>query len=197
MEKNPRRYGGFKSAFGNGMVLVYATGGTDAENEWFWYRARYDAERWYYRGNGYVRVVPDTDFRPRDFADRNVILYGNRDNNAAWTRVLEDAPFDVTDGLLRIGDRKWRGPDLGAYLTYPRSGSETAVVGIVTATGTAGMHAAYANDYFLDTTFFPDLLVFTADLTRRGLPALLGAGYFGAGWDVDSGTFEWKADASR
>ena len=196
-EKNPRRYGGFKNAFGNGMVLVYATGGTEQENAWYRHRAAYDAERWYYRGNGYVRVLADTEFESADFPDRNVILYGNGENNAAWSQLLEDAPFAVGIGILRMGDREWRGEDIGAYLTYPRAGSDSASVGIVAATGPAGMYAAYANDYFLDTTFFPDVLIFTAELSARGLPALLGAGYFGSDWSVDSGVFEWAADSSR
>ena len=190
MEKQPRRYGGFKDAFSNGMVLVYATGGTAAENSWYRDRARYDAERWYYRGNGSVPVVADTDFDPDAYADRNVILYGNRDNNAAWGEVLDAPPFDVTAGTFRLGDRTWTGNEMGGYLVFPRAGSETASVGVVTATGAAGMYAAYANDYFLDTTFFPDVLIITAEAARTGLPGVLATGFFGNAWDMDGGAFE-------
>ena len=193
-EKTPARYGTFKDAFSNGMVFVYASGGTEEENDWYLQRARYDAEKWYYRGNGTVDLVKDTEFRPAGYPDRNVILYGNHDNNAAWEQLLAHAPFDVTDGTLTLGGKEFRGTDLGAYLIYPRQDAEAASIGIVTATGTRGMYAAYANDYFLDTTAFPDVLIFDGRMPRTGLPGILGSGYFGNQWDVYGGDFVWPGD---
>ncbi|PPK84294.1 putative esterase [Neolewinella xylanilytica] len=196
-EKSPARYGSFKDAFTNNMVFVYATSGSEATNEWYLHRARYDAERWGYRGNGSITLVKDTDFRAADYPDRNVIMYGNRDNNAAWSTLLDHAPFDVTDGTMTLGDKQFAGSDVGAYLIYPRSDSDTASVGVVTATGAAGRHAAYANDYFLDTTFYPDVLIFSSALPRAGVSGLIGSGYFGNDWQVGSGDFEWNPATAR
>ena len=50
LEKTPARYGGFKDAFHHRFVLVYSTGGDDAENTWSYNKARFDAETFYYRG---------------------------------------------------------------------------------------------------------------------------------------------------
>ncbi|WP_116128009.1 alpha/beta fold hydrolase [Lewinella sp. IMCC34183] len=191
-EKQPARYGTFKDAFSNGMVFVYASGGTAEENEWYLQRARYDAEKWYYRGNGSVPIVRDTDFRPADYPESNVILYGNHDNNAAWDQLLSHAPFDVTAGQLTFGDRQFQGADLGAYLVYPRRGTDASTIGVVTATGPEGMYAAYANDYFLDTTAFPDVLIFDGRMPRSGVSGVLGSGYFGHAWDIPGGDFVWQ-----
>ncbi len=49
-EKGPHRYGTFKDGFNKNMLYVYATGGTEQENQWALAKARYDAESWYYRG---------------------------------------------------------------------------------------------------------------------------------------------------
>jgi hypothetical protein len=64
LEKNPDRYGGFKLAFTNNMVFVYATNGSAEENEWYKNKARFDAETFWYRGNGSIDIIPDTDFAP-------------------------------------------------------------------------------------------------------------------------------------
>ncbi|MDE2208049.1 MAG: prolyl oligopeptidase family serine peptidase, partial [Armatimonadetes bacterium] len=75
-EKNPLRSGPFKDAFKNDMEFVYGTGGTPSENRWAYGRARFDAETFWYRGNGSVDVVADTAFNATAQPQRSIILYG-------------------------------------------------------------------------------------------------------------------------
>jgi hypothetical protein len=60
------------------------TRGTPEENGWGLAKARYDAETFWYRGNGSVDVVPDTVFlesgRADEYRDRNVIVYGHSES---------------------------------------------------------------------------------------------------------------------
>jgi pimeloyl-ACP methyl ester carboxylesterase len=58
-EKTPDRSGPFKQAFRNQMIFVYGTQGSEEENAWAYSRARYDAEQFWYRGNGSVDIVAD------------------------------------------------------------------------------------------------------------------------------------------
>ena len=58
--KGAARYGTFKEAFRNRMVLVYGTAGNAEEKPWAFERARYDAEKLWYQGNGAVDVFADT-----------------------------------------------------------------------------------------------------------------------------------------
>ena len=60
--KGPHRQGPFKEAFRNRFILVVGTKGTPEENAWGLARARFDAETFWYRGNGSVDVVTDTAF---------------------------------------------------------------------------------------------------------------------------------------
>ena len=76
-QKGPQRYGPFKEVFRNHVVLVYGTHGTAEENAWALARARYDAETFWYRGNGSIDVLSDRTFNPAHELDRNVVLYGN------------------------------------------------------------------------------------------------------------------------
>jgi hypothetical protein len=61
-QKGPHRYGTLKEAFNHNMVFVYGTAGNKEENEWALQKVRYDAETWYYRGNGAVDIIADKDF---------------------------------------------------------------------------------------------------------------------------------------
>ena len=188
-EKHPARYGGFKLAFTNRVVFVYATGGSPEENEWYQNKARFDAETFLYRGNGSIDIVADTEFIPSEYADRNVILYGNSENNQAWNLLLRDAPVQVESGVIHFGSYSIRGNDLGTYFLYPRPDSETASVGVVAGTGTEGMKALAPNDYFSGITGFPDLMIFRADWLRSGTQGIRVSGFFGNDWSVENGDF--------
>lgn len=188
-EKYPQRYGGFKSAFLNNVVLVYATRGTEEENQWYENRARYDAETFLYLGNGSFDVIPDVEFSPEKYADRNVIMYGNAANNRAWDMLLNHCPVRVNNGSINFGSRELKGNDLGALFVYPRADSNTASVGVVSGTGTQGMKATYTNDYFSGITGYPDLLIFNVDMVRDGLKAMKISGFFGNDWSIDGGDF--------
>ena len=191
-EKGPHRNGGFKDAFRNRLVLVYGTQGTDFENEWYFNRARCDAEKFWYRANGNVELVSDTHFADGEYADRNVVLYGNRDNNSVWDLLLKDCPLQVSDGSVTMEDTSLSGPGWGAYFIYRRQDSNVASVGVITASGVAGMKAAYANHYLVNATCFPDVMIFDQHFLSRGIQSLKCAGFWGNSWDVNTGDFVWR-----
>ncbi|HHN48096.1 MAG TPA: alpha/beta hydrolase [Bacteroidales bacterium] len=188
-EKNPGRYGGFKLAFTNNMVFVYATNGSAEENEWYENKARFDAETFWYRGNGSIEIIPDFEFAPDNFADRNVIIYGNADNNLAWNQLLAHCPVQVKNGSISFGERVFDCESLGAYFIYPRPESPTASVGVVASSGAEGMKALYPNDYFSGITGFPDLLIFDIDWIKESLDGVIVSGFFGNDWSVKGGKF--------
>src|SRR5262249_32969742 len=93
--KGPERYGPFKAAFRNRVLFVYGTHGSAEETAAALAKARYDAETFWYQGNASVDVVPDTAWEAAAERDRNVIVYGNADTNAAWKTLLADSPVQV------------------------------------------------------------------------------------------------------
>ena len=191
-EKGPHRNGGFKDAFRNNVVFVYATNGSATENEWYYHKALFDAETFYYRANGNVEMIKDTDFSLKKYADRNVIIYGNKDNNTAWKVLLKDSPIQVKNNEVRFGNKTLAGNQWGMYFTVPRKDSDTATIGVITATGDRGMKAAYANHYLVNGTTFPDVVLFNSNLLLDGFDAVKHAGFFGNDWSIEHGDFEWK-----
>jgi pimeloyl-ACP methyl ester carboxylesterase len=182
--KYSARSGGFKSAFDHRVVLVYATKGTAKENEWYLHKARFDAETFYYRGNGSFDVIPDTEYSIGKYAGRNVILYGNRNTNSAWNLLLKDCPVQVSNGTVTAGGKTYKGNDLGIYFVYPHPQSDVHSVGVVAGTGEAGIKATMLNNYLLPITGFPDLMIFRADMLRTGLDGVEAAGFFDNSWTL-------------
>lgn len=191
-EKGPHRNGGFKDAFRHNMVFVYATKGSTIENEWYYNKAKFDAETFWYRANGTVEVVKDIDFNSKKYADRNVIIYGNKSNNDAWNKLLKSSPIQVENNLVTIGAKKLIGNQWGMYFTVPRSDSNFASIGVITATGLEGMKATYANHYLVNGTTFPDVLLFDNTVITNGDKVLKCAGFFGNDWSIEKGDFKWN-----
>ena len=181
-EKGPHRNGTFKEAFTNRMVFVYGTGGNPAENEWAYTKARYDAETWYYRGNGAVDIIADNAFDPARYANRGVILFGNQTTNKAWDKLLANCPIQVSRGQLSVGSQRFTGDDLGTYFIWPRADSQTASVAVVAGTGLPGMKAANANQYFAGGSGFPDFMVFDISMLKEGGKGIRTAGFFDNNW---------------
>ena len=181
-QKSIRRYGTFKEPFNHRMVFVYGTRGSLQENTWAMDKAKFDAESWYYRGNGAVDLIADTEFDPKQYPDRGIVLYGNADTNSAWPTLLADCPIKVTNGKISAGNNTFTGNDLAAYFMWPRHDSDLASVAVVTGTGLPGMSASNANQYFSGGSGFPDFMVFSSEMLRDGVSGVKMAGFYGNDW---------------
>jgi poly(3-hydroxybutyrate) depolymerase len=184
-QKGPHRYGTFKDAFNHKMVFVYSTTGNKEENEWSQLKARYDAETWYYRGNGAVDIIPDKEFNIEKYRDRGVIIYGNKNTNTAWRTLLSDCPIQVERNKITAGNNTWSGDDLAAYFVWPIKGSSVASVGAVTGTGAKGMKAANANQYFAGASGFPDFMIYGLDMLVKGSQGVKLAGFYDHEWKLN------------
>lgn len=185
-EKSPQRYGTFKDAFNHRMIFVYGTAGRKEENEWSYNKARYDAETWYYRGNGAVDIIADKEFSLTKYKDRGVILYGNKNTNAAWKSLLNDCPIQVERNKITAGEKQWQGDDLAAYFVWPIRSSNIASVGVVSGSGIKGMNAANANQYFAGASGFPDFMIYGSNMLTSGTKEVKLAGFFDNNWKLDA-----------
>jgi poly(3-hydroxybutyrate) depolymerase len=183
--KGPNRAGPFKEAFRNRMAFVYGTHGNAAENAWALAKARFDAEQFWYRGNGSVDVMSDSAFQPAREPERNVILYGHSEMNTAWSPLLAAAPVQVRRGAISVGAREEKAGDLGCLLVYPRPENRLAMVAAVAGTGLHGMRLTDRQPYFMSGVGYPDWTVLDPAGVR-------GAGFFGNDWAVESGEAAWR-----
>lgn len=184
--KGPHRAGPFKDVFDRRFVLVYGTRGSAVENAWALAKARYDAETWWYRGNGAADVVADFVFDADAERDRNVVLYGNADTNAAFAALLADSPVSVRRGEVRIGERTLTGDDLALLLVRPRPTSDVALVGVVAGSGAVGERLTERLAYFMSGVHYPDFLVLTPRALTEGVAGVQAAGFFDNDWRISA-----------
>jgi poly(3-hydroxybutyrate) depolymerase len=190
--KGPLRSGPFKEGMRNRILLVYGTHGSPEENAWAAAKARFDAEQFWYRGNGSLETLADEQFQAGADPDRDVVLYGNSQTNSAWTRLLAGSPVQAHPGSIRIGPRDEQGGDLACLFLRPRPGSASASVMVVGGTGIAGMRLTDRLPYFTSGVAYPDFIVLSPDVLTQGNAGIRAAGFFGPDWGVESGESAWR-----
>jgi len=177
-EKGPRRSGPFKRAFLNRFVFVYGDEESMA-------RARFDAQVWWYRGNGDVPVLSDRQFLAGDYRGRNVIVFGNATTNRAWREVFpRTCPIVVEEGRMSLGERVWYGGDRACVFVYPRRGEPEALAAAFAATGPRGQRLGYTLLPFVSGVGYPDYAVFSTDILTKGDGGVLKAGWFSHDWSL-------------
>ncbi len=192
-EKTPLRSGPFKQGMQHRMLFVYGTHGTEPENAWALAKARYDAETFWYRGNGSIDVIPDTEFNAKKDTDRSVVLYGSFEVNSASSTLLANSPVKVHRGSVTVsGGKTLNADDLACVYLRPRAGSASASVMVVAGTGIKGLHLTERLPYFVSGADFPDLLVLDTTCLLKGAEGVRAAGYFGPDWSVEQGDFVWN-----
>lgn len=181
--KGAHRNGPFKLAFDKHMVWVYGTSGTDEENAAILAKVRYDAQMWWYRGNGTVEIVADKDFNPENFADRNIILFGNADTNSVFGKLLSECPIQMDRNGVKIGQESYPG-DMGVFFVYPRPKSDENLIGVIGATTPKAMRMNLQARYFVSGVACPDFVVFSADVLTEGMEGIINSGYFNNEWKL-------------
>ncbi|MFT4539604.1 MAG: dienelactone hydrolase [Planctomycetota bacterium] len=187
--KSSKASGPFKLAFDRHYVMVVGTVGTAEETAGLLARAQFDAGQWRYRGNGRSVLVRDTDFLAGGRMSCNVILYGNRDSNSAWTSLLgEDCPIDASRGkiVLRAGDQNHvqESDQLGCVFIYPRQDESGSLVGVFADSGLKGTRIGSTLAPFVSGVGYPDFALYDASILEVGDEGVSCAGWFTNDWSI-------------
>lgn len=184
-QKGPHRYGGFKEVVNHEVVLVYGTRGARDERNWAREKALFDAQLFWYQGNGRLEVISDQLFDPEKYPDRNVILYGNARTNRAWDDLLADSPVQMDNRTIRIDDYNIHGKGLAALFIRPRKNTTKNLVGVVGGVDLAGMRLTNNLPYLYQGFALPDFVVIDQDVIGGGAGGIRRAGFFDDDWKVD------------
>lgn len=167
--------GPFKEALQRRMVFVYATKGNAEENAWSFAKARYDCEQWWYRGNGAVDIIPDTELRADTLRSRNVVVYGHSEMNGALATLRVLVPLELRRGFVLVEGRRLAG-DFGSLFAFESGGGMVAVIG---GTSLKGLRATDRLPLFAAGVAYPDWTVLRPEVWADGAAGVAGAGFWG------------------
>jgi hypothetical protein len=186
--KRPGLAGPIKEGFQGKMAYVVGTSGTPEETRSNWSKARYDAEIFYYRGNGAIQLYTDKEWEksPESFKGRNLILLGNADNNLALKKLLSESPIKVQTGQIEWpGGKTVEGNDKATIFIQPRRDDPGHSIVCLGATGPSGMRLLERLSLWVSGSSFPDYLIVEPSTLKDGIGGFITAGYFGANWEWD------------
>lgn len=183
--KRPGRAGPIKEALRRNMVYIVGTTGTPEETQANWEKARYDAELFYYRGNGAIEIRTDAEWaaNPQLFQGRNLVLVGHEENNKAMASLLATSPIHVRRGTLQWPDKKIQGSNLAAVFVRPSPGDPEGSIVIQAGTGPEGIRLNQRLSLWVSGSAFPDFLIYDASMLKKGTEGILATGYFGTDWE--------------
>ena len=105
---------------------------------------------------------------------------------------MKNDPVQVRKGMIQVGSRRIKSEKLACLFIRPRTDSETACVGVVGGTGIEGMRLTNTRHYLYAGYALPDLTIFSHEIREGDEKGLVGAGFFGNDWDIETGVFEWR-----
>ena len=174
--------GSFKRAFDRDFVMVYGTAGSDEVDAWSFAKARYDAETWWYRGNGYAKVLRDVDVVASDVAGRNVIVYGPAEHQvwAAFAGANPRVPADVTFAAREASVREVAEGLGGWMMLFGASdrlgdahGAVQPTIAVISGESVAAMRALDRMPVFSSGVMVPTRLRVREDVWTVGASAVL------------------------
>jgi hypothetical protein len=186
-QKGSLRGGAFKESFCNHMVFVYGTHGSPQANRWSFEKARFDAETFYYRGNGSVDVVSDDAYLRGAFKGRNALFFGNESVNAAWKTVEAADEIHIDADGARLGTAWSLSGSAACLFTRPGANDSFCMNAFVGGSDVRAMRAADRLPYFVSGTAYPDAMFCSPDVWQSGADAILAAGFFGSDWSTAAG----------
>jgi len=176
--------GPIKRAFFEPFLIVAGTTGSDSDNALNMEVARNIAFRWWYRANGYARIVNDYEVTEADKEKYNLILIGAPCLNSICNEMIKRIPVGIEEnGILWFNDYI-PGSDMAVQLILP-STKYNRVVLCEFGTSQEGMRLAAALTPLYSGSDLPDFLIYDKEVKLKGYAGVRLAGFWGYDWSFN------------
>ncbi len=184
--KRPGFYGPIKEAYFLPFIFVYGTAGNQEESRVNLHIARNKAQKWWYRGNGWVRIIPDTSVTKSIIEDYNLILFGGPKSNFITRRISPQLPISIHGQRVRFGDKKLSQRHLALKVVYPNPLNPKKLVLINAGTDLEGMKLVDLLDTLHASAGLPDYIIYGRAVKTQGWGGVVAAGFFNSAWQLES-----------
>ena len=183
--KRPGLYGPIKDAYFSPFIFVYGTTGTPEETRVNLHIARNKAQKWWYRGNGWVRVIPDTSITRSIIENYNLILFGGPGSNLITRRIATQLPISIHGHRVKFGDKKLPQKHLAVKVVYPNPLNREKLVLVNAGTDLQGMKLVEVLDTLHASAGLPDYVIYGKGIKTQGWGGMVAAGFFDGKWKLD------------
>ncbi len=186
LRKSPEFRGPIKRAYFRPFKIVVGQSGTQEQNDLNMEIARYIAQRWWYRANGYTNIVTDSSI-PKGITDEdyNLILIGGPDSNCLSAEYASGLPIQIEEDGIWLGYRWIEGDDLACQFVYPNPDTHGNLIHCIWGNSLDGMRLSGGLCCLYSGSNLPDFLVYDDEVRLMGYAGVRAAGFFGNEWDVD------------
>lgn len=173
-----------KGAYYEPFILVYGTRGDSVSTGRLFSMARSEAQAWWYRANGTVRIIPDT-LVDISIIDRyNLILFGNADQNSVTARIEEYLPIWIENDRLMFCDEVLPPEAVAALFVYPNPSNSTKKVLVREGIGEDGLKQSGYFSTLYSGAGLPDYIIWGPQTDNKGWGGVYEAGFFTADWKI-------------
>ena len=178
--------GPIAEAYNGPFVMVYGASEDPKADNPSRRLAELNAAHWFRYAKGIPEIKPHTALKPEDLKTKNLILFGTAETNPLIAKVYQqdpDFPLQVQGDTIAVGEKTYKGDDLGAIVIRPNPLNPTKYV--VIHSGVPWGMALEVNHRF---DFLPDFIVYQAAIDPDDTNHALCAGFFGNRWQMQEET---------
>lgn len=184
--KSPSFFGPIKKGYFSPFILVYGTRGDSASTEINLHHARVEAQNWWWRGNGYVEIIPDIEVNSENIHRYNLILFGGPGTNAVTARIKRDLPISIKNDRLVIDGREIEKDDVAFQMIYANPLNPEKYVVVKGGTSPKGEELAGLFNVIYSGSGLPDFIIYDEAVKDKGWGAIIAAGFFDLNWKFDN-----------
>ena len=183
-EKTLRKHGTFKSVFFEPFAIVYGTQGNDnSENEML-RSAKAIGYRFWRVGNGYSRILADSEVDPTLMAQYNLILLGSPSNNSVMADLLPQTPAVVDAEFIELDGLRVEG-ELSLAMVYPNPRYPEKMVAFFTGNSPDAERRALSFLPIYSGSGTPHYVIFGKEVKQYAWGGVRNAGFFNQDGKLD------------
>jgi hypothetical protein len=184
LRKTKNLYGPMKRAYFEPFILVYGTTGDSSSTENNLHQARMQSYTWWYRANGFVEVLPDTEVTKKIIKDYNLILFGNPVTNSILKWISYRLPLHIEEGRV-IADQDTIMGDLCLIEIYPNPLNPDKFVLVYSPTSKEAEKLMGLFTPLYAGSGLPDFIVYDKAVLKYGWAGVVATGFFDKDWKFD------------
>ncbi|MEA3311732.1 MAG: prolyl oligopeptidase family serine peptidase [candidate division WOR-3 bacterium] len=171
-----------KGAYYEPFILVYGTMGDSAATARLFSMARSEAQAWWVRANGRVRIVPDSAVTDEMIEAYNMILYGNAEQNAVTAGIEKSLPIRIEDGRFVFADEILPPEATASLFVYRNPLNHDKKVLVREGIGFEGLKLSGYFSTLYSGAGLPDYVIWSKEVSDKGWGGVIKAGFFTADW---------------